>query len=106
MRTPILAFTAAALWAGPCLAGPAFSCGGFAMLGGAELLCSHVDPDAPAQACPFSWSLLTSDSKVSVVTGSFLLPVGIQNAAVYQGSGFTGTITSPVVLCQGRKGRG
>lgn len=106
MKTRILAFAASALWASPCIASPAFSCGGFALLGGAQLLCSHVDPDAPAQTCTFSWSLLTSDSKVNVVTGSFLLPVGVQNETVYQGSGFNGTLTSPVVLCQGRKGQG
>lgn len=106
LKTRILALAMAMLWAGPSIAGPAFSCGGFALLGGAQLLCSHVDPDASAQTCTFSWSLLTSEGKVNVVTGSFLLPVGVQNETVYQGSGFNGTLTGPVVLCQGRKGQG
>jgi hypothetical protein len=30
--------------ASPALARPAFNCGGAALLGGAQLLCSHVDP--------------------------------------------------------------
>jgi hypothetical protein len=35
--------------AGPVLAKSAVSCGGAALVGGAQLLCSHVDPKAPAQ---------------------------------------------------------
>lgn len=90
--------------AGPAAAAPAFSCGGFAMAGGAELLCSHVDPKAPAQVCTYSWTLLASATNAaSVVGGSFLLPPGVSNAIVYQGSGYTSALSPPVILCQGRK---
>ncbi len=88
-----------ALTAIPAQARPAFSCAGFALLGGAQLICSHVDPDAPAQTCNFSWSLL-SGSGQSIVTGAFVLAPGVTNATVFQGSGYSSTLTSPVVLCQ------
>ena len=84
------------------LAGAPFSCAGAAMAGGAELLCSHTDPQAPAQVCSFSWTLMTSGNQQSVVNGSFLLPPGVQNAVVYQGSGYAYALSMPVVLCQGR----
>lgn len=84
------------------VAGPAFSCGGFAMLGGAELACSHIDPSAPTQICNFSWALMGANGQ-SVVQGSFLLTPGMTNAAVYQGSGFSYALSSPIVLCQGSK---
>ena len=58
---------------------PAFSCGGAALLGGAQLICSHVDPKAPAQICTFSWALATTANQVQVVSGSFLLPPGASN---------------------------
>lgn len=89
----------------PAAAAPAFSCGGFAMAGGAEMLCSHVDPKAPAQVCTYSWTLLTAANAANVVSGSFLLPPGVANAIVYQGSGFTGALSPPVILCQGRRDR-
>lgn len=76
------------------------SCGGAAMLGGAQLNCSHLAPKKPAQLCNFSWSLLLPNNVPQVVSGSFLLPAGANNAMVYQGSGFVGSLTSPVVLCQ------
>jgi hypothetical protein len=82
-----------------------FTCGGFAMLGGAQLLCSHLDPMAPAQICNFSWSLMSAATGPTVVSGSFLLPPGIANATVYQGNGFAYALTSPIVLCQGRRVR-
>lgn len=87
---------------GPALAAPAFSCGGFAMLGGAELACSHIDPEAPTQICNFSWALMGANGQ-SVVQGSFLLSPGMTNVAVYQGSGFSYALSSPIVLCQGSK---
>lgn len=88
--------------AGPASAGPAFSCGGFAMLGGAELACSHIDPEAPTQICNFSWALMGAKGQ-SVVQGSFLLAPGVSNVVVYQGSGFSYALSSPIVLCQGSK---
>ncbi len=90
----------------PAAAGPAFSCGGFAMAGGAELFCSHVDPKAPAQSCSWSWTLLTTANAPSVVNGSFLLVPGVQNDMVYEGFGFNAPLSPPVVLCQGRKDPG
>ena len=87
---------------GAALAGPAFSCGGFAQLGGAQLLCSHVDPAAPAQVCTYSWTLADTGGSPSVVQGSFVLTPGQRNVTVYQGTGFANALTTPVVLCQGR----
>ena len=87
----------------PALARAPFSCAGIALAGGAELLCSHTDPDAPTQTCSFSWTLMTVGNQQSVVSGSFLLPTGVANSAVYQGSGFAYALSSPIVLCQGRK---
>ena len=55
---------------------PAVSCGGAALLGGAQLLCSQVDPKAPAQLCTFRWALATPANQTQVVSGSFLLPPG------------------------------
>ncbi len=90
---------------GAALAAPsAVSCGGAAMLGGAQLLCSHVEPKAPAQLCTFSWALMTTDNVSKVVDGSFLLPPGASNVAVYQGTGFNSQLSGPIVLCQGKKG--
>ena len=97
-----LLFWAAMAAASPALAAPAFSCGGFALQGGAQLLCSHVDPTAPAQICTYSWSLMGADG-LAVVSGSFLLAPGMTNLTVYQGSGFSYAVSNPIVLCQGRK---
>ena len=85
-------------------AAPAFSCGGFALLGGAQLACSHTDPAAPTQICTFSWSLLRTDNTVFVVQGSFLLAPGVSNLVVYQGSGFAAEASNPIVLCQNGSG--
>ena len=102
----------AALWAslvlpmaltGPVLAKSAVSCGGAALIGGAQLLCSHVDPKAPAQLCTFSWALATTANQTQVVSGSFLLPPGVSNFQVYEGSGFTHAMSGPIVLCQGKR---
>ena len=98
---------AGALWAGSAAgasAAPAFSCGGFAMLGGAQLICSHIDPRAPMQFCNFSWALM-GEQGLSVQDGSFMLPPGVQNATVYQGSGFSGQLGNPIVLCQAKRGK-
>lgn len=88
---------------GAALAGPAFSCGGFAQLGGAQLLCSHVDPAAPTQICTYSWTLAGPGGSPSVVQGTFTLTPGQSNVTVYQGNGFGYALASPVVLCQGRR---
>ena len=79
------------------------SCGGAAMLGGAQLLCSHVDAKAPAQLCTFSWALVTTSNVTRIVDGSFLLPPAAQNVQVYQGSGFSSQASQPIVMCQGRR---
>ena len=102
-RGAAFAFGLAVLPGAPALARVPFSCAGMAVAGGAELLCSHADPDAPPQTCSFSWTLMTVGNQQSVVSGSFLLPAGVTNSAVYQGSGFAYALSSPVVLCQGRK---
>ena len=88
----------------PAKAAPKFvSCGGAAMLGGAQLNCSHLDPKKPSQLCNFSWTLLLPNNVSQVVSGSFLLPQGANNAIVYQGNGFTGSLTMPVILCQDQR---
>jgi hypothetical protein len=84
----------------------AVSCGGAAMMGGAQLACSHVTPEAPAQFCTFSWDLMTTENGQQIVEGSFMLPPGASNVTVYQGSGFASALSNPIVLCQGRKGSG
>ena len=85
----------------PAAAAPRFvSCGGAAMLGAALLNCSHLAPTKPAQLCNFSWSLLQVGNVPQVVSGSFLLPPGANNAQVYQGAGYVAALASPVILCQ------
>ena len=79
---------------------PAFSCGGFALLGGAELVCSHTDPAAPTQICTYSWALMKAGGGQAVIEGTFLLTPGELNLAVYQGGGFAYALSSPIVLCQ------
>ena len=88
---------------GHALAASPFSCGGAALLGGAQLLCSHIDPKAPAQFCTFSWALATPANQTQVVSGSFLLPPGAANVQVYQGAGFAHAMSPPIVLCQGKR---
>lgn len=83
----------------------AVSCGGFAMLGGAQMTCSHVVPKAPTQFCTFSWALMTTDGGLDNVAGSFVLPPGSSNMMVYQGAGFSSALSNPIVLCQGKKSR-
>jgi hypothetical protein len=78
-------------------------CGGAAAQGGAQLMCSHTDPDKPTQFCTFSWDLMRSDNSAEVVEGSFLIPPGAANVQVYQGSGFASQITTPIVICRGKK---
>ena len=99
----LIAVGLAVLPGAPALARAPFHCAGMAAAGGAELLCSHTDPDAPAQTCTFSWTLMTAANQQSVVSGSFVLPTGVENSAVYQGSGFAYALSTPIVLCQGRK---
>ncbi|WP_027052885.1 hypothetical protein [Mesorhizobium erdmanii] len=81
----------------------AFSCGGAAVLGGAQLNCSHVEPKAPPQFCTFSWALHTTAGDQKIVEGSFLLPPGASNVTVYQGSGFDSALSDPIVICRGNK---
>jgi hypothetical protein len=93
------------------LAGPAFgkqivSCGGAVLLGGAQLVCSHVDPTAPPQTCTYSWAMATPANQTQIVEGSFLIPPGTSNLMVYQGSGFVRALSEPIVLCQGKRGGG
>ena len=81
-------------------------CGGAAMQGGAELMCSHTDPDKPTQFCTFTWDLMRNDNSTQVVQGSFLIPPGAANVQEYQGSGFASQITAPIVICRGKKSGG
>jgi hypothetical protein len=96
------AIIAVAATSGSAVAGSPVSCGGAAMLTGAQLLCSHVDPKEPTQLCTFSWALATPANQSQVVQGSFLLQPGAQNIQVFQGSGFTHAMSEPIVLCQGK----
>ncbi len=96
-------FEMALLGARSAMAAPAFACSGFAILGGAQIVCSHTDPDAPAQICTFSWTMMSTHVGQTVVTGSFLLTPGLTNATVFQGNGFAYALASPIILCQGRK---
>ncbi len=91
--------------AGPALAKAVVSCAGAALLGGAQLLCSHLDPTAPAQLCTFSWALATPANQTQVVEGSFLLPPGATNFEVYEGAGFVRAMSEPIVLCHGPRGK-
>jgi hypothetical protein len=84
-------------------AAPIVVCGGAAMQGGAQLLCSHTDPDKPEQFCTFSWDLMTTANASQIVQGSFLMPPGAANVQVYQGSGFVSAISEPIVICRGKK---
>lgn len=93
------------LAASPALAKSAVSCGGAVLLGGVQLLCSHVDPSAPAQVCNYSWALATPSNQTQVVEGSFLIPPGVSNLMVYQGGGFVRALSEPIVLCQGKRER-
>ena len=88
----------------PAVAKTIVSCGGAALLGGVQLLCSHVDPTAPAQVCSYSWALATPANQTQIVQGTFLIPPGTSNLMVYQGSGFSRALSEPIVLCQGRRG--
>ncbi len=94
------AFGLVALPGAPALARAPFSCAGMAAAGGAELLCSHIDSEAPTQTCSFSWTLMALGNQQSVVSGSFVLPTSVANSVVYQGSGFAYALTTPIVLCQ------
>ena len=90
----------------PALAKTIVSCGGAALLGGVQLLCSHVEPTAPAQICSYSWALATPMNQTQIVEGSFLISPGTSNLTVYQGGGFARALSEPIVLCQGRRGGG
>ncbi len=94
-----------ALASSPALAKTAASCAGAALLSGAQLICSHVDPQAPEQFCNYEWALATAANQTQVIQGSFLLPPGASNVQVYTGYGFVRAMSPPIVLCQGRKGR-
>lgn len=89
--------------ASPAHAKTVVSCGGAALLGGAQLVCTHLDPREPAQLCTFSWALATAANQTQVVQGSFLLPPGSSNVQVYQGAGFAHAMSEPIVLCQGKR---
>jgi hypothetical protein len=88
----------------PAVGKTVVSCGGAALLGGVQLMCSHVDPTAPPQICTFSWALATLANQTQVVEGSFLIQPGTSNFMAYQGSGFIRALSEPIVLCQGRRG--
>jgi hypothetical protein len=86
----------------PAFARMVVNCGGAALAGGAQLLCSHADPRSPAQLCTFSWALATMANDTQVVSGTFLLPPGASNVTVYQGIGFAHAQSDPIVMCQGK----
>jgi len=96
-------FAMALLSAGSAVARPAFTCAGFAILGGAQLLCSQTDPKTPMQICTFSWDMMSTGNSQTMVSGSFVLAPGLVNAIVYQGNGFAYAWSNPIERCQGRK---
>ncbi|MER9104087.1 hypothetical protein NKH95_09045 [Mesorhizobium sp. M0848] len=98
----IATVAAIAGWPGIAFAKDAVSCGGAAMLGGAQLNCSHVEPQAPL-FCTYSWALHIPAGDQKIVEGSFMLPPGATNVTVYQGSGFDGALSDPIVICRGSK---
>lgn len=105
MKAPSLFLIAAALIAPThSEAGSAYGCGGMALAGGAQLLCSHVDPKAPSQSCNYSWALMTTENVTSVVQGTFLLPRGASNQVVFQGFGYEAPLASPIIVCEGSPG--
>lgn len=89
--------------AGIALAKDAVSCGGAAMLGGAQLNCSHVEPQASPRFCTYSWALHMPAGEQKILEGSFMLPPGAANVAVYQGSDFDSALSDPIVICRGSK---
>ncbi len=103
VRMAACAFLLAAGAVKPALAKTIVSCGGAALLGGAQLICSHVAPREPAQLCTFSWALATPSNQTQVVQGSFLIEPGVANLQVYQGAGFVHAMSEPIVLCQGKR---
>lgn len=97
-----LALAVAIVFPAAAEAAPVYACGGAALAGGAQLLCSHINPTAPPQSCNFSWALMTTDDRTSVVQGAFLLEPGTSNTVVYQGFGFNSALSSPIVICEGQ----
>jgi hypothetical protein len=89
--------------AAPAVGKTVVSCGGAALLSGVELLCSHVDPSAPAQVCNYSWALATPANQTQIIQGAFLIPPGASNVIVYQGGGFIRALSEPIVLCEGKR---
>jgi hypothetical protein len=98
------ALTAALVIPAAAQAAQPYACGGAALAGGAQLICSHTDPTAPPQSCNFFWSLMSTDDTTSVVQGTFLLEPGTSNAVVYQGFGYNMVLANPVITCQGSPG--
>ncbi len=79
------------------------SCAGAALSGGAQLVCNHLDPTAPAQLCTYSWALATPANDTQVINGTALIPPGANNVTVYQGAGFAHAMSEPIVMCQGKR---
>jgi hypothetical protein len=104
MRRCLAALVATLLVPATAFAAQPYACGGAALAGGAQLLCSHIDPKAPAQSCNFSWSLMTTDDVPQVVSGTFLLVPGSSNVVVYQGFGFESPLANPIIVCEGKPG--
>ena len=106
IRAGALALAMLALSSGAARAESPFRCVGFAQAGAAEILCSHTDPEAPPQTCSFSWTLMATANRPSVVSGSFLLVRGVTNSVVYQGSGVADPRGHPVGVWPGPHGGG
>ncbi len=107
-RTRRIAFAAMTIALGfsaltPASARTIVQCAGAAMAGGAQLVCNHLGPTAPAQLCTYSWALATMDNVTQVVTGTTLVPPGANNMTVYQSAGFAHAMGEPIVMCQGKR---
>jgi hypothetical protein len=88
---------------GYALAKPSVNCAGAATAGGAQLICSQADPQAPTQSCTYSWALVTATNAIQIVEGSFLLPARASNVQIYQGAGFSSASSNPIVLCHSER---
>jgi hypothetical protein len=79
------------------------ACAGAALSGGAQLLCSQRDPQAPAQLCSYAWALVGPSNAIQVVQGTFLIPPRASNFQAWQGSGYSNAASNPVILCNRRR---
>ncbi len=103
IQTAILSIGLPFAMVSPAFARTVVNCAGAALVGGAQLICSHVDPRSPAQLCTYSWALATTSNQTQVIEGTFLIAPGANNVTIYQGVGFSHAMSNPIVMCQGKR---